>query len=226
MRAAAVETERKYEADARTVVPDLTGLPGVAVQSGPEKLRLEARYYDTADLRLLRAGITLRRRRGGSDAGWHLKLPAGPDSRQELRTPLGQPAVVPAEFARLVRVHARTAVLVPVARITTVRRQRTLLDADGISLAEVADDTVSAQGAGESGARSRWREIEVELTGGGRQLLVAADALLLAAGLRRPGRRTKLERALAGRLPPSPPPPDPRGHSAGDVVLAYLTEQA
>ena len=29
-------------------------------------------------------GITLRRRTGGSDAGWHLKLPAGPDSRTEL----------------------------------------------------------------------------------------------------------------------------------------------
>jgi inorganic triphosphatase YgiF len=32
----------------------------VAGTSGP----LEAEYYDTADLRLMRAGITLRRRRG------------------------------------------------------------------------------------------------------------------------------------------------------------------
>ena len=30
----------------------------------------------------------LRRRTGGPDAGWHLKLPAGPDARTEVRAPL------------------------------------------------------------------------------------------------------------------------------------------
>ena len=167
-----LEIERKYEADVATAVPDLSGLPGVAGQTGPEEIQLEAEYYDTDDLRLLRAGITLRRRRGGSDEGWHLKLPAGPDARQELHRPLGRSRVVPAEFARLVRVQARTAPLRPVARIATVRRQRVLLDEAGNSLAEVADDTVSAQSMGEETALSQWREIEVELTGGGRKLLL------------------------------------------------------
>jgi hypothetical protein len=36
------------------------------------------------DLRLIRAGITLWRRRGGDDAGWHLKLPLGADTRREM----------------------------------------------------------------------------------------------------------------------------------------------
>ena len=39
--------------------------------------RLAATYFDTADLRLAAAGLTLRRRTGGDDAGWHLKVPAG-----------------------------------------------------------------------------------------------------------------------------------------------------
>ena len=52
---------------------------------GPEEQTLEAVYFDTEDLRLARAGVTLRRRRGGDDAGWHLKLPAGGDSRDEVR---------------------------------------------------------------------------------------------------------------------------------------------
>ena len=220
-----METERKYEADVDAVLPDLAGLPEVASESGLEEIQLEAEYYDTADLRLLGAGITLRRRRGGSDEGWHLKLPAGPDTRQELHRPLGRSRVVPAEFARLVRVYARTAKLGPVARISTVRRQRVLRDEAGNSLAEVADDTVSAQSMGEETALSQWREIEVELTGGGRKLLAAADSRLREAGLRSPGRTAKLERALAGRLPAAAPRPPADGR-AGEVVLAYLCEQA
>jgi CHAD domain-containing protein len=220
-----LEIERKYEADVDTAVPDLSGLPGVAAESGPEEIELEAEYYDTDDLRLLRAGVTLRRRRGGSDEGWHLKLPAGPDARQELHRPLGRSRVVPAEFARLVRVHARTAPLRPVARIATVRRQRVLLDEAGNSLAQVADDTVSAQSMGAETVLSQWREIEIELTGGGRKLLAAADSRLRKAGLRSPGRAAKLERALADRLPAAAPRPPADGR-AGEVVLAYLVEQA
>src|ERR1700704_5270029 len=122
----ALETERKYEAEADAVLPELAGLPHVAVESDPEEFRLTADYFDTDDLRLLRAGITLRRRRGGDDDGWHLKLPAGPDSRTELQVPLRRGAAVPAELSRLIRAHSRTAALRPVARIATVRRRRIL----------------------------------------------------------------------------------------------------
>src|ERR1700676_2929061 len=88
------EIERKYEAPAGTALPRLEDLPQVAAESDPDEQSLEAEYYDTADLRLIRAGITLRRRRGGSDPGWHLKLPIGRDSRREIRVPLshGGPA--------------------------------------------------------------------------------------------------------------------------------------
>jgi CHAD domain-containing protein len=221
------ETERKYEAEAGTVLPDLVGLPLVAGMSELSEFALEAEYYDTDDLRLLRAGITLRRRRGGEDAGWHLKLPAGADSRTELHLPLGRSRTVPAELARLVRAHARTSALRPVARIATVRRQFLLLDSAGGSLAEVADDEVSAQSLGQVTALSQWREIEVELTGGGRKFLAAADERLRRGGLRPSGRSAKLERALAGRLPAlaSPPRLTP-GSPAGEVVLAYLTIQS
>jgi CHAD domain-containing protein len=221
------ETERKYEADAGTVLPSLVGLPRVAATSEPSEFGLEAEYYDTDDLRLLRAGITLRRRRGGEDAGWHLKVPAGADSRTELHLPLGRSRTVPAELARLVRAHARTAPLGPVARIATVRRQFLLLDSAGASLAEVADDEVSAQSLGQVTALSQWREIEVELTGGGRRLLAAADERLRRAGLTPSGRSAKLERALAGRLPaPAGLPRLTPGSPAGEVVLAYLSAQS
>ena len=85
------ETETKYDAPAGAALPRLDGLPQVAGTSGPDEEQLEAEYYDTDDLRLIRAGITLRRRRGGDDAGWHLKLPLGADTRRDIRLPPAGP---------------------------------------------------------------------------------------------------------------------------------------
>src|SRR5215813_13003121 len=119
------ETERKYEAPQEAALPDLADLPDVAGESDPEEQTLRAEYYDTDALRLLRHGITLRRRTGGSDAGWHLKLPLGgdgmsePKGRQgapeasgrrstEIRLPPGRPTrQVPTELAGLVRAFTR-----------------------------------------------------------------------------------------------------------------------
>ena len=218
------ETETKYDAPAGLALPGLGQLPSVAGVRGPEEQRLEAEYYDTDDLRLIRAGITLRRRSGGDDDGWHLKLPAGADTRREIHRPLnGAVQQVPGELAGLVRVHTRGAPLRPVTRMTTIRRVLTLLDQAGESLAEVAADDVSAQTLGPTTALSRWQEVEVELTGGDRSLLEEADELLRRDGLRPAGRAAKLERALSGRLPKVPDGPTPTASStAGDVVLAYL----
>jgi CHAD domain-containing protein len=222
------EIEMKYEAGPETVLPPLEDLPQVAGEAGPDEEKLEAEYYDTGDLRLLRAGVTLRRRRGGKDAGWHLKLPAGPQTRREIRAPLGRSGrTVPAELASLVRVHTRGETLAPVARIATVRRTRTLIDQAGTSLAEVVADEVSAQTLGDSTTISSWHEVEVELTGGDRQLLRAADKRLRRVGLRPAGRMARLERALAGQLPSPNGDGRPGGRgSSADVVMAYVEEQA
>jgi len=221
------ETEAKYDAPASVALPGLDDLPQVAGTSGPDEEQLEAEYYDTGDLRLIRAGITLRRRRGGHDAGWHLKLPVGPDTRREIRLPLGRAGGrVPRELAELVRVHTRGEPLQPIARLTTRRQRLILLDESGASLAEVAEDDVSARTLGGPTTESRWHEVEVELTGGGRRLLKAADELLRRDGLRPAGRSAKLERALGGRLPgPAGEPELTPSAPAGQVVLAYLQAQ-
>ncbi|MFC6880454.1 MULTISPECIES: CYTH and CHAD domain-containing protein [Actinomadura] len=140
-----LEIERKYDAAADFGLPDLSGLPGVASIAGPRTHGLHATYFDTADLRLAAHGITLRRRRGGDDAGWHLKIPAGPDSKQELRAPLGRARIVPARLASLVAAYTRGEPLLPVATLETERTVVRLLDASGETLAEVADDAVSGR---------------------------------------------------------------------------------
>ena len=223
------ETETSCDVPAGAGLPRLDRLPQVAAASEPEQQRLEADYYDTDDLRLLRAGITLRQRSGGNDAGWHLKLPLGHSTRREIRRPLnGDGRGVPGELARLVRVRTRGAPLRPVAHMTTTRQRVVLLDDAGKSLAEVAADDVSAQTLGQSTAVSRWQEVEVELTGGDRQLLKAADDLLRHHdGLRPAGRAAKLACALGDRLPEAEdPPPLTASSPAGHVVLAYLRTQA
>ena len=63
------EIERKYESEGRAATPDLSGLPGVAGVRELEPAKLDAVYFDTADLRLAVRRITLRRRTGGDDAG-------------------------------------------------------------------------------------------------------------------------------------------------------------
>jgi CHAD domain-containing protein len=218
------ETEWKYDAAPGSALPDLTGLPRVVTQSEPDEQVLEATYHDTGDLDLARAGITLRRRTGGDDAGWHLKLPERPGTRTELQLPLTQRP--PAEFVGLLTARLRGRPLKPVARITTTRRRQRLRDRSGTSLAEVVVDGVTAESFGDTTTLTRWNEIEVELAGGGIGLLKEADKRLRRSGLRRSRHTSKLEAALAGRLPgPTREPRLTAESDVGDVVLAYLRTQ-
>ncbi|HEY2307065.1 MAG TPA: CHAD domain-containing protein [Streptosporangiaceae bacterium] len=111
--------------------------------------------------------------------------------------------------------------------MTTTRQRLILLDEAGESLAEVAADDVSAQTLGPATSMSRWQEVEVELTGGDRRLLRAADELLRHDGLRPAGRTAKLARALGDRFPgPDDRPALTASAPAGQVVLAYLRAHA
>ena len=143
------EVERKYDVDSGTVLPDLVGVDGVASATKQVVHDLEATYYDTARLDLLHHKVTLRRRTGGTDAGWHLKLPQADEARTEVRMPLGRDGatdtVPPDELLDSVRAIVRDRPLQPVARLSTHRLEQTLLDADGNELAQLADDHVTAE---------------------------------------------------------------------------------
>lgn len=190
------EIETKYDAPEGAQLPAMDDLPGVASAVQPEPQKLEAEYFDTRDLRLIRSGITLRRRTGGTDDGWHLKLPVGPNTRREIREPLGTSRQVPDVLLSLVRGRARAEQLRPVAQLITTRQPVILLGEHDEPLAEVAIDDVRAETRGDSVVVTRWREVEVELTGGSRSLLEAADQSLRRHGLLPAGRAAKLERAL------------------------------
>ncbi|MBN0046309.1 CYTH and CHAD domain-containing protein [Streptomyces actuosus] len=219
------EIERKYESD-DSGLPDLTGVAGVATVLDKGVTELDATYYDTADERLAAASITLRRRTGGPDAGWHLKVPVAPGVRDEIRAPLGDS--IPRTLAALVRSRVRGAELLPTVRLRSDRDLRDLLDADGRLLAEVSLDAVRADRLTGKGGHAQWTEIEVELADGGDPaFLDRVEKRLRKAGVRPSGSSSKLARALAETTPKKKrrhrPAPDPL--TAGDHVLAYLRAQ-
>ncbi len=192
------EVERKFDVVDSTLSPSFEGLSTVArVERSPSQ-HLEAVYFDTPDHDLAAHRITLRRRTGGADAGWHLKLPAGPDTRTEVRTPLddGIGGVVPDGLRDIVLAIVRNRPLGPVARISTDRTVDVLYDSAGSPIAEFSDDKVIAS-AGE-GDQLQWREWELELAeGASRDLLDRLANRLLDAGAAAAGHGSKLARVLA-----------------------------
>jgi inorganic triphosphatase YgiF len=162
-----VEIERKYDVKDKAVLPPLQKLPGVRRVDPPVEHTLEAEYFDTDDMRLASEGITLRRRTGGDDTGWHLKLPSGPDERQEHRQPPGQDAAgIPEALLSLVRVHTRDKTLASIARVRTQRTVHRLRGKKDGVMAEVSADRVEAETPNADQSNTRWREWEIELVGG------------------------------------------------------------
>lgn len=229
-----LEIESKFDVDDALALPVLTGLPGVVEAVGPTEQQLDATYFDTADLSLAAARVTLRRRTGGQDAGWHLKLPLAEQARREVRVPLGDGdgdgdghEGVPAELLGAVRVLIRDHALTAVATLGTRRLVYVLLGENGVVLAEVCDDRVTAIIPGEVVRADTWREWEVELVDGSMELLQAAGAALTASGAAVSGHASKLVRALGPAAPPVTPSSFdlPARPAAADVLLSYLQNQ-
>ncbi len=218
-----LEEEHKYEVDPGFTLPELAGaLPsgGHVVPCPP--VSLKATYYDTADLRLARAGASLRFRRGDATP-WTVKLPTDvPGIRHEISRP-GSPGTVPGELAAVVTAYSRGARLEPAAVLRTTRRVYELRGGDGSLLAEVDDDTVAVLDG--KSIRKRFREIEVERHEGGRKLLDRVGVELRAAGAATGAFTPKHVRAL-GSLGPAdlvrPCGTLSRKASAGDVVAEAL----
>ena len=222
-----LELERKYEATSSATLPDLAGIASVASISEPEVFTLDATYYDTPDLRLLRAGITLRRRTGGADAGWHLKLPIGQDARTELHLPLGSAVAPPHEFIALLTARLRGVELAAVTNLVTTREQRRLIGEGGDLLAEVVVDKVRAVDFDRPDEPMVWQEIEVEWRKRGRRVADAVERRLTSGGIERAASRTKLGRALEKRLNDlgSQGVTVSRHSGAHELLGAYLRDQ-
>lgn len=222
------EREDKFDIDLAYALPDLADLAPAGGRVESATLRLRSTYYDTPDHVLLGQRMTLRRREGDADTGWHLKVPDG-KARTELRLGLeaGEAgATVPAELVELVSGVVGGAELGPIAILRVERRLQRILDAAGVMIMEVADDLVDAAVLGEAAVASRWRELEVELGTGGERLLARVGKRLVKARARRSAYTSKLGRALASsNKEPAHRHHDARPVGAADLVVRYLADQ-
>ncbi|MGB8861842.1 MAG: CYTH and CHAD domain-containing protein, partial [Ilumatobacteraceae bacterium] len=224
------EIERKLEVPARFRVPALRGAAGITEVIPLPTLRLIAVYYDTDDLRLARHHVTLRRRTGGGDDGWHLKLPHTDNAtRDEVQLPLHTTGNPPPQLATMVLGITRGAALRPVATLRTERRPQLLQGEDGQPLAELTDDRVTVVIDGQ--VSGRFREMEVEAATG----RTAADLdpvvhAVVAAGATESGFASKAARALGPRAAEPPDiaatPPVRRRDPAGAAVKALIAQNA
>jgi inorganic triphosphatase YgiF len=136
-----LEVEDKYDVSEDVKLPDLRQLDGVADVRWHPPLNLEAVYFDTLDRLLAAAGVALRRRLGGVDDGWHIKV-ALESGKLEFAVPSGSDEVVPARIRTALASLTLASSLAPVARIRTTRHPIILTDSSAKPLAEIVDDHV------------------------------------------------------------------------------------
>ena len=161
------EVEYKLRVPSEFLLPDLQADGLIGSSAAQEPFDMAAVYHDTASLSLIRWGATLRRRTGGSDEGWHLKLPvagASSASRDEIRLPLaaGTVGAVPAALVDIISPLIRGERLLPQATVRTLRAPQILHDRNGVPLIELVDDEVVVLDASDN-VVTQFREIELEL---------------------------------------------------------------
>ncbi len=208
----------------------LTKLPDVESLAPPVEEQIETTYFDTADLALTRAGITISRQSGGPAAGWHIELPTA-GAALDIRLPLGRAVhTVPKAGRDVVEAFTGGDVLSARARTLTTRTTHTLLDVDGTWLGALHDDDTTGEliedTVGHDEAQ-HWRVWQLDVGHGRDDLRYATSSLLDSRGA---GLSTSIP-ALARIVEVTDPvwvhPGFPTSTSAAtaDTVLAHVVHE-
>lgn len=245
--------DTRYEAPGVSGAPRLAGLPGVDRCDGPDESTIEVFHYDTDDLRLARAGVSVSRIVQHPGTEWSLQQPtaarAGGDSTAEGDAPEGATPLrvpqqdgddvhaVPEAIRSLIRVHTRGRDLAPVAHTQTSRAVWRLLDWEGGVLGEITGDAVSAQTLetsaklGSSSTVDSWYQVTVSLATPAPRLLGALEERLGDIGAQPAKPRPVLQRLIGSAARPAPDRTPRRKIKlskkarAGEVLLAALSKQ-
>ncbi|MBD0292985.1 MAG: CYTH and CHAD domain-containing protein [Jiangellaceae bacterium] len=225
------EVEHKFQVHGLYRLPELVDGELISSVDEQDTVEQETKYYDTPDLRLAREGITLRRRTGGHDAGWHLKLRVpdeSPGVRDELRVPLtdGADGTPPTELLDVVRPITRRDPVDVVVTLRTTRTTNVVRDASGRIVAELVDDLVRV--VDDSGRPvAQFRELEVEERDGvAPRLVEQLVEKLTGSGAVAGEMVSKAVRALGPQASAPSEVPEPAdvgpGEPVRDAVRAYL----
>jgi CHAD domain-containing protein len=172
-------------------------------------------YHDTADRRLARNGITLRRRVENGVSRWQLKLPRAA-GRLELEQ-RGGPARVPSKLAPLLAGVLRGVELEAAATLRT-RRTGKRASIGGGTVEAVVDQVVLLEGRREA---DTFTELEVELVDGDPRAVKEAELALRKAGAKAVDQQPKALRYLGIEAVE----PLTNGAAAIDRVRARIEDQ-
>ena len=201
---AATERELKFEGVGVMEIARLGGEP-------LEAHNFSSTYYDTYDRRLLRAGITLRRRVENGLGVWQLKLPRE-SAKLELED-VGGPGSPPSSVSEVLSGALRGRAVEPIATLRTHRHGRRV---DGVAV--TVDDVEVMDG---HSVVERFTEIEAELLEGPPAAVARVGRRLEKLGARSMTGLTKLGHAVDV---PALERPDPEA-SVLDQVRARLRSQ-
>jgi CHAD domain-containing protein len=189
-----------------------------ALEGEPIESRIfTSAYHDTPDRRLVRHGVTLRRRLENGVSTWQLKLPRE-EGRLELEE-LGGPGAVPESLARLLVGILHGAELEEVVTLQTRRAgKRAALGGGSV---EATLDEVTRLGGRR--AEDVFSELEVELVDGDPAAVEEAERLLVTAGAEPSDQQPKVLRYL-GIEDDDGASARPAGHAI-DLVRARIEAQ-
>lgn len=193
-----LEVERKYEVPTGADI-DWSTLPVLTLEEEAANRDLEAVYFDTPTNHLAAFDIALRRRKGGPDAGWHLKY-RDQLGKHELHVPLLKTSDrMPAQMKQYVAGLLAGQELSALATVATNRKVLNVQHPDFGHVAEICMDDVAATDE-RSGLKRTWVEYEVELVNGsgadGTAVFDELETVLLAGGLTPSSSTAKIARAL------------------------------
>lgn len=214
-----VEDELKVSLPDDAELPPLTDeKAGLTADASPPVV-LRSVYHDTADGRLVAAGVTVRRRTRASTSTWDVKVPVEPGDtsvRREVSF-ADRAATPPSRVTDLLLAWTGGDPLVPVATLRTRRLTWTVRGADGETVAIVVDDDVEHLDG--RAVLSRFREVEVERHGVSEAYVTRLARQLTKAG-GEPSTPTKLARILG--TPDAKPVRVRRGGPAAALLAESL----
>jgi CHAD domain-containing protein len=218
-------------------LPELSSREPGAVVHLVEAMQLETTYFDSADLALGTAGISLRYRIGQpSGPSWTLITPTqAPDLAESVIRRLtfdGPSDQVPPAALDLLHSHLRSRILLPVARLSALRRSVRLTTHEGVEVATIEHDDITAYRQEET--ISSFGEIEIRTDRLDRHAAAYVDELireLLEVHGAHVADASKLFRAFNIRsprgLPPAPrAPADHAQPTIDDLISSALLTAA